>query len=316
MGVNFAKGRIPVNQKQMEYFLEVYRLGSIQGAADRLYVSRQGVSKMIRTLEEELGHLLFSRNPHGLVPTDYATALLPHVQRLLDEYRSIEGMRTLASQSRSVVMVYALDHIFAYLGTKFLLDFHAACPDIVLSTVDTTDDAALNGVLARECNFAIVTGPLDQIRVQGDVLIFSRYCARLHKDHPLAQEKRISYASLEGQPIVSKGRAYHCFRQAIDKYIMLPGIQADILAETADESLIADLLIHHGAINIGYDYVAVTHPHPDIVLRELGTEDDYGQEVYLMWDRTSVLTKAGQRFRQFLLEWLPKNGKDVISWGS
>ena len=43
-----------MNQKQMEYFLEVYRQGNIQSAADKLYVSRQGVSKMLKSLEEEL----------------------------------------------------------------------------------------------------------------------------------------------------------------------------------------------------------------------------------------------------------------------
>ena len=103
-----------MNQKQMEYFLGVCRQGNIQSAADKLYVSRQGVSKMLKTLEEELGQLLFIRNPHGLVPTDYANALLPHVQRLLAEYRSIANMSTLASQSKSVVTIYALDHIMAY----------------------------------------------------------------------------------------------------------------------------------------------------------------------------------------------------------
>ena len=123
-----------MNQKQMEYFLEVYRQGNMQSAADKLYVSRQGVSKMLKTLEEELGQLLFIRNPHGLVPTDYANALLPHVQRLLAEYRSIASMSTLASQSKSVVTIYALDHIMAYLGAEFLWDFHQACPDIILST--------------------------------------------------------------------------------------------------------------------------------------------------------------------------------------
>ena len=140
-----------MNQKQMEYFLEVYRQGNIQSAADKLYVSRQGVSKMLKSLEEELGQLLFIRNPHGLVPTDYANALLPHVQRLLAEYRSIASMSTLASQSKSVVTIYALDHIMAYLGAEFLWDFHQACPDIILSTVDTTDDAV---VLQRNpCSF-------------------------------------------------------------------------------------------------------------------------------------------------------------------
>ena len=292
-----------MNQKQMEYFLEVYRQGNIQSAADKLYVSRQGVSKMLKTLEEELGQLLFIRNPHGLVPTD-----------LLAEYRSIASMSTLASQSKSVVTIYALDHIMAYLGAEFLWDFHQACPDIILSTVDTTDDAALKGVLEKQCNFAIVTGEADQNRFAAESLFFSRYCARLHRQHPLAGKENIAYADLEGARIVSKGRGYQCFRHNIDKYILLPGLHVDLVAETADEMLITDLILRHQAINLGYDYAAVLNPHPDIVVKPLGTGDDLGQNVYLVWDKTTVLTKASQKFRSFLLAWLPQHGKDKVSW--
>lgn len=303
-----------MNQKQMEYFLEVYRQGNMQSAADKLYVSRQGVSKMLKTLEEELGQLLFIRNPHGLVPTDYANALLPHVQRLLAEYRSIASMSTLASQSKSVVTIYALDHIMAYFGAEFLWDFHQAFPDIILSTVDTTDDAALKGVLEKQCNFAIVTGEADQNRFEAEALFFSRYCARLHRRHSLAGKENIAYDDLEGARIVSKGRAYQCFRHNIDKYILLPGLHVDLVAETADEMLITDLILRHQAINLGYDYAAVLNPHPDIVVKPLGTGDDLGQTVYLVWDKTTVLTRASQKFRAFLLDWLPKNGKDKVIW--
>lgn len=297
----------------MEYFLEVYRQGNIQSAAENLYVSRQGISKMIKTLEDELGHLLFIRNPHGLVPTDYATALLPHVQRLLEEYRNIESMSTLASQSKNVVMVYALDHIFSYLGVKFLWDFHKAFPDIILSTVDTTDDAAMEGVLEKRCNFAIITGEPDKTRFYGEPLFFSHYCARLHRMHPLAYKDRIIYKDLEGTKIVSKGRAYQCFRHNIDKYILLPGLKVDLVAETADEMLITELIIHHHAVNLGYDYAAVLNPHPYIVAKPLGGEDDCGQTIYLAWDKTAILTKASQKFRDFLMDWLPKNGKDKVA---
>lgn len=122
-----------------------------------------------------------------------------------DSHGSIKN--TLASQSKSVVTIYALDHILAYLGANFLLDFHAAHPDIILSVVDTTDDAALDGLAAKKCNFAIVTGPLDNSRFQGDELFFSRYCVRLHKNHPLAAKPELCYADLDGETIISKGRS-------------------------------------------------------------------------------------------------------------
>ena len=67
-----------MNQKQLQYFVTVYQTKNIQTAADRLFVSRQGVSKVIRLLEEELGQKLFIRSVRGVIPTDYATILLPH----------------------------------------------------------------------------------------------------------------------------------------------------------------------------------------------------------------------------------------------
>lgn len=46
--------RCSMNQKQLQYFVTVYQTQNIKTAADTLYVSRQGVSKVIRLLEEEL----------------------------------------------------------------------------------------------------------------------------------------------------------------------------------------------------------------------------------------------------------------------
>jgi len=40
----------------------------------------------------------------------------------------------------------------------------------------------------------------------------------------------------------------------------------------------------------------------------------YGQTVYLAGIKSSVLTKVGQNFRSFLLDWVPKNGKDKVVW--
>ena len=64
-----------MNQKQLQYFVTVYQTQNIKTAADRLFVSRQGVSKVIRLLEEELGQPLFVRSIKGVMPTDYATIL-------------------------------------------------------------------------------------------------------------------------------------------------------------------------------------------------------------------------------------------------
>ena len=97
-------------------------------AANHLYITHQGLSRVIRSLEEELGETLFLRSNRGLEPTDYATALIPHVQSLLDTYARIDGLQTLAGQQKAVVTVYSLDHFIGFLGASFLTGFHESFP--------------------------------------------------------------------------------------------------------------------------------------------------------------------------------------------
>lgn len=158
--------------KQLSYFLEVYRCRNIQAAADKLYISHQGLSRAIRELEDELGAALFTRSNRGLAPTDFAKALVPHVQCLLDDYATIQGVHTLTSREKAVVSVCALDHLFDYLGVELLLRFHSAFPAITLSILDTTDEYAMESLSAGRCDFAMVNGPIDKMRFQAVPLFF------------------------------------------------------------------------------------------------------------------------------------------------
>ena len=187
-----------MNQKQLQYFVTVYQTQNIKTAADTLYVSRQGVSKVIRLLEEELGQPLFIRSIKGVIPTDYATTLLPHAKSLLEEYDAIRSLRTLAAKSQSVVTIYAIDHVLAYLGASLIEDFHEAYPSIILSVVDTTDAHAIAALASQQCSFAITAGPLDETRFEGDPLFFSHYSVRMHRSHPLAKLPALTYDDLDG----------------------------------------------------------------------------------------------------------------------
>ena len=147
--------------KQLQYFITAYATKNIQRTAEKLFVSRQGISKTIRELEQELGADLFLRSSKGLEPTDFAEALFPHAKKLLDEYNYITGLNTLAKQKENVITIYALDNIVKYLTAEFFFDFRKLYPNIILSIIESTDEAALNALLARNADFAITTDPLD-----------------------------------------------------------------------------------------------------------------------------------------------------------
>ena len=266
--------------KQLQYFITAYATKNIQRAAEKLFVSRQGISKTIRELEQELGADLFLRSSKGLEPTDFAEALFPHAQKLLDEYNYITGLNTLAKQKENVITIYALDNIVKYLTADFFRDFRTLHPNTILSIIESPDEAALNALLAQNADFAITTGPLDNTVFTLTPIFYTHYCMALSANHPLATKERLSYQDLHNQKIISKGRAFRCFRDNMEKYILGNGLNVDIFAEITDSDVALKLVKESNVIYISYDYIAAMHKQPDIIWKMLDAEIT-GQNMYM-----------------------------------
>lgn len=74
--------------QQLQYILEVNRVGTITQAAKNLFVSHSSVSNAIRALEEELGFPVFDRSWQGAVPTRQGAKVLEHA-RLICEHQKL-----------------------------------------------------------------------------------------------------------------------------------------------------------------------------------------------------------------------------------
>jgi DNA-binding transcriptional LysR family regulator len=68
---------------QLRTFLAVARLRHLTRAAEQLHLTQPAVSKQIKALEQELGVLLFERQPTGMVLTSEGQALFPMAERTL-----------------------------------------------------------------------------------------------------------------------------------------------------------------------------------------------------------------------------------------
>ena len=80
-----------MDERLLSCFVKVYELGSIHKASEKIFVTPQAVSKMIRKLEEELGRSLFARSPQGLQPTVYAHKLYSTANVIISECSRIKS---------------------------------------------------------------------------------------------------------------------------------------------------------------------------------------------------------------------------------
>ena len=74
-----------INLKHLEYFIKVARLGSINKAAQMLYVSQSHLGKIIHDLEETIGAPLLNRSRQGVSLTPEGNEFLERSVRILKE---------------------------------------------------------------------------------------------------------------------------------------------------------------------------------------------------------------------------------------
>ena len=72
-----------MNILQIKYAVEVARYGSINKAAEALYIAQPNLSRYIRELEADLGFAIFKRTYRGMVPTQEGENFLQHVRLVL-----------------------------------------------------------------------------------------------------------------------------------------------------------------------------------------------------------------------------------------
>ena len=67
--------------KELRYFIRVYEEKSINKAATQLFITPQGLSKMIQHLEEDLHTKLFIRSMKGMEPTESGNLFLKRKEK-------------------------------------------------------------------------------------------------------------------------------------------------------------------------------------------------------------------------------------------
>ncbi|PKF81422.1 LysR family transcriptional regulator [Vibrio sp. vnigr-6D03] len=75
--------------RTLRYFLKVYEVGSVSGAAKYCFVSQPSITSAIKNLESVLNTTLFVRHARGVAPTPAAQQLYPEAKRMIDSEKNI-----------------------------------------------------------------------------------------------------------------------------------------------------------------------------------------------------------------------------------
>lgn len=149
-----------MNVEQLEWFCRAYESHSFAQAARQTFVSRQALGKAMKSLENELGCLLFTRHESGIEPTMAADDIYPLAVRCTTDCRTIRQLCRAASKDAlpSVRMGIA-DGMVSTLGEEFFNHLESQIETVQISVEKHFYVRCLELLHANGIDFAICPGP-------------------------------------------------------------------------------------------------------------------------------------------------------------
>lgn len=151
-----------VKLEQYKVFYAAAVSGSFSDAAKQLYITQSAVSQQIRSLENELGVMLFARGRKGAKLTSHGELLFSYVKKSLMEIENAEGLFTrMKSLDEGSLRIGCGDTITRYFLLTKLEQFHNTYPGIKIEIVNRVTGETLSKLNSGMVDVAFISLPVD-----------------------------------------------------------------------------------------------------------------------------------------------------------
>ena len=201
--------------QQLKYALAVAGKGSMNKAAEELYITQSTLSSAIKDLENEAGISIFLRTGKGVTVTPDGAEFLAYAGRVYEQYELLREKYTKSGGLKRKFGVSTQHYSFAVKAfVEMVKRFDTLKFDFAIRETKTLDVISDVGCMRSEIGILFKSAYnekiIDKMLAENDLdftpLINCRAYVYLWKDHPLANESSISLEQLKEYPCM-------CFEQ-------------------------------------------------------------------------------------------------------
>jgi LysR family hydrogen peroxide-inducible transcriptional activator len=188
---------------QLRYVVAVARTGNFSRAAEQCHVAQPSLSQQILKLEEELGERLFDRMKREARLTAHGEVFLRRAVKILAE---VDAARREASEAqnllRGTLTVGVLPTIAPYLLPGALARFTEKFPGVQIVIQEDTTARLVKLAHAYEIDFALLSEPVDDDRLEVRKLFSEELLLALPPGHPLTHKRSVTVADLRKERLI------------------------------------------------------------------------------------------------------------------
>ena len=289
--------------KDLKCFAAVYEERSINRAAGKLFITSQGLGKVIHKLEEELDITLFERSKKGVVPTQGAVfGYLKSKVIQTVAHEKEHGIPPNKRKNKTLRLACARGVLNA-LSFSLVSGFIAACPQLHVEWAEYSNREVKEKVEEQEEDLGIVVGKTPSVHLEERKIASRDIRLIVYEGHPLYGRKAVSARELEGERIVilnEQFQVFHTFRELCKQY----GFEPNVAAKTVDSSFLFQMCQGKAGIGVVIDF-STDHFRMDGV-RIVELEEKVSWDIYRICRKSCRNFENIRAFDSYLMEngWL------------
>lgn len=280
---------------QLLYFLEVAKQRSFTGAARELHISQPAISKMIQSLEEELGVLLLDRSSRHVTLTDYGLTVQQQatkVFRLLQDLQVELGDVThLQKGSLRIGLPPMVGEMFF---PRILSQFHQQYPNIKIKLHEGGSKKVAQDVAEGNLDVGVSLYPVKEDMF--DFYEFAKDPLRLivSAAHPLASRATVKLGDLHAEPFILYRQDFG-LREIIYDACVQSGFKPDIVCETSQWEFMSKIVAD--GLGVALLPQKVCHELHNAKIKVIPIDDPpIFWHLALIWRKNTYLPQAAQKW--------------------
>ena len=150
---------LDISVKQMKYAVEIGRCGSINQAAQNLYVTQSSLSKAMKELENVLGYAVFQRGPSGTTVTEEGRTFLLTAEEIVYKLELLDRQTRLRNEQRASINISIPRATYiTYAFTEFFKKIQNL-EEIQINFSETNSEEAVENILYHGFHLGVIRFP-------------------------------------------------------------------------------------------------------------------------------------------------------------
>lgn len=286
-----------MDTKDIRSFRLVYEERSINQAAKQLFITPQGLSRIIHKLEEELQTVLFERTKGGMVPTECGDYFYAQSQELLYQLEDMKyHLQKMNSRQRKIKIGFACG-VLNLVSLKKLNAIQSEMSDVSVQWEELENQEVAEQVNRGLLDVGFIIGTVPGNEIESCVVYEGKMNVLVYPGHPFYEKERLSIEELKEQPLISLNQkyfSYHSFMQRCADFGFVP----NIIINTMESQLVYRFCNEKLGLGIDADIHKTDRLYPDI--RRIELQDAIPWKVYMIYRKNEQGRFLVERLAQIM----------------